>query len=32
MKGADYVITGEGRLDRQTVMGKGPIGVARLGK
>lgn len=32
MEGADYVITGEGRLDKQTVMGKGPIGVAKLGK
>ena len=29
---ADIVITGEGRLDRQTVMGKAPIGVARLAK
>lgn len=27
---ADLVITGEGRLDRQTVMGKAPIGVARI--
>ncbi len=32
MKYADYVITGEGRLDQQTAMGKGPVGVARLGK
>ncbi len=32
MIGADYVITGEGRLDLQTAMGKGPIGVAKLGK
>ncbi len=32
MKHADYVITGEGRLDHQTAMGKGPVGVARLGK
>lgn len=32
IKGADFVITGEGRLDRQTAMGKGPAGVARLGK
>lgn len=30
IKNADYVITGEGRLDGQTVMGKGPAGVAAL--
>ncbi|WP_054744063.1 glycerate kinase family protein [Cellulosilyticum ruminicola] len=29
---ADMVITGEGRLDGQTVMGKAPIGVAKLAK
>ena len=29
---ADIVVTGEGRLDRQTVMGKAPIGVAKLAK
>lgn len=29
---ADAVVTGEGRLDGQTVMGKAPIGVARLAK
>lgn len=29
---ADIVITGEGRLDRQTIMGKAPAGVARLAK
>lgn len=29
---ADYVITGEGRLDAQTAMGKAPIGIARLAK
>lgn len=29
---ADYVITGEGRLDFQTVMGKAPVGVAKLAK
>ena len=29
---SDLVITGEGRLDRQTVMGKAPIGVAAIGK
>ena len=32
IKGADLVITGEGRLDFQTVMGKAPIGVAKLAK
>ncbi len=29
---ADYLITGEGRLDAQTAMGKGPIGVAKVAK
>ena len=29
---ADLVITGEGRLDGQTAMGKAPVGVARLAK
>ena len=29
---ADLVITGEGRMDAQTIHGKGPIGVARLAK
>ena len=32
IKGADLVITGEGRLDGQTVMGKAPIGIARIAK
>lgn len=32
IKNADLVITGEGRLDRQSCMGKAPIGVARLAK
>lgn len=32
IKDADIVITGEGRLDDQTAMGKVPVGVARLGK
>lgn len=27
---ADLVITGEGRLDGQTAMGKAPVGVAKL--
>ena len=30
--GSDVVVTGEGRLDAQTAMGKAPIGVARLAK
>lgn len=30
LKDADIVITGEGRLDHQTAMGKAPVGVARL--
>lgn len=29
---ADVVFTGEGSLDAQTAMGKGPAGVARLGR
>ena len=29
---ADVVITGEGRLDHQTAMGKAPVGVAKLAK
>ena len=32
IQGADLVITGEGRLDSQTVMGKAPIGIAKLAK
>ena len=32
IKMADIVVTGEGRLDSQTVMGKAPIGVAGLAK
>ena len=32
IKDADIVITGEGCLDGQTVMGKAPIGIARLAK
>ncbi|MDO4649065.1 MAG: glycerate kinase [Eubacteriales bacterium] len=32
VKDADLVITGEGRLDSQTVMGKAPIGVANIAK
>ena len=30
IRGADFVITGEGRLDEQTCMGKAPAGVAEL--
>ena len=30
LEGADVVITGEGRLDHQTAMGKAPVGVAKL--
>lgn len=32
IRDADLIITGEGRLDGQTAMGKAPIGVARLAK
>ena len=32
IKDADIVITGEGRLDGQSYMGKAPIGVAKLAK
>lgn len=32
MKGANLVITGEGRIDGQTLHGKAPIGVAGLAK
>ena len=30
IKNADMVVTGEGRLDGQTAMGKAPIGVASI--
>lgn len=30
IKNADLVITGEGRMDSQSINGKGPIGVAKL--
>ena len=30
LKGADLVITGEGRFDAQTMRGKTPLGIARL--
>ena len=32
MAGADLVLTGEGRLDKQTAMGKVPVGIAKLAK
>lgn len=32
LSGADVVVTGEGRLDFQTAMGKAPVGVVRLAK
>lgn len=32
IRGADLVVTGEGRLDGQTVMGKAPVGVARMAR
>ncbi len=32
LKGADFVVTGEGRLDSQSAMGKAPEGVARFSK
>ena len=31
-KDADILVTGEGRIDRQTVMGKAPSGIAGLGR
>jgi NADPH-dependent curcumin reductase CurA len=32
IRDADFVITGEGKLDFQTAMGKAPVGVAKLAK
>lgn len=32
LEGADLVFTGEGRMDRQTLLGKTPAGVARYAK
>ncbi|MGL4970681.1 MAG: glycerate kinase family protein, partial [Cetobacterium sp.] len=32
LEDADFVITGEGRLDLQTSMGKAPVGVAKIAK
>jgi len=31
-KDYDLIVTGEGRLDSQSVMGKAPVGIARLAK
>ncbi len=31
-KGADLVVTGEGRMDAQTLQGKGPAGIARVAR
>lgn len=32
IKDSDIVLTGEGKIDAQTVMGKAPVGIARLAK
>jgi glycerate kinase len=32
IRSSDWVVTGEGKLDSQTLQGKGPYGVARLAK
>lgn len=32
IKDTNFIITGEGKLDSQTLMGKGPIGLANLAK
>lgn len=32
IRDADVVVTGEGRLDSQTVMGKVPVGIAKIAK
>ncbi|RUA09709.1 MAG: glycerate kinase [Fusobacteria bacterium] len=32
LENTDFVITGEGRMDFQSIMGKAPIGVAKLAK
>lgn len=32
LKGVDFVITGEGKMDGQTSMGKAPLGIAQLAK
>jgi glycerate kinase len=32
IKSADLVVTGEGRMDRQTIKGKAPMGVAKMAR
>lgn len=32
LKSSDFLITGEGALDHQTLQGKGPVGVAKVAK
>lgn len=32
LEGADFVITGEGKIDFQSIMGKAPVGVSKLCK
>lgn len=32
LEGADFIVTGEGKFDAQTLQGKGPAGVAQAGK
>ncbi len=32
LKGSNFLITGEGALDNQTLQGKGPLGVAKLSR
>lgn len=32
VKNADVVVTGEGKMDRQSAMGKAPVGVSKLAK
>ena len=32
IQSADYIITGEGRMDAQTMMGKVPVGIASIAK
>lgn len=32
IKDADLIITGEGKLDKQTAMGKAPIGISKIAK
>lgn len=32
IKNADIIVTGEGKLDAQSIMGKAPVGIAKLAK